>query len=124
MLAGKQATYELRKQSAQQFRPSNQSEFKFPNIERLLPKGFDATQDAPLNSRYDSGKLERTATLELQGGQAVTRSQVKRNGDWTGGQCEVMHMKLESSKASPRESGNAVAQALGNRRITMEEPQI
>ena len=33
-------------------------------------------------------------------------------------------MHLETNKASPRGAGNAVAQALGNRKITMEEPQI
>lgn len=76
-----------------------------------------------MNSKYDSGKLERTATLEWKGGQAVTSGQQKHKGDRNGGYPAGMSMHLESGEATPGVSGNA-GQSLGNRKITMDEPQI
>ena len=55
-----------------QFKPTTKSEFKFPNIDRILQRELENSEErnrVALNSRY--AKLERTPTLEMKAGTVV-----------------------------------------------------
>lgn len=65
----------------QQFQPSTKSEFKFPNIERILQKELENSDDKnkmAMNSRY--ARLERTPTLEMKAGTVVYPGEQQKEG--------------------------------------------